>query len=69
MSVITDGDKAMRHAIGQVFPEAAHRLCSWHIEHNVGAMKLGADFISGLNWFMKNSLTIEEFEHKWRSLV
>ncbi|CAN1140466.1 Protein FAR1-RELATED SEQUENCE 5 [Linum perenne] len=28
VSVITDGDKAMRHAIGQVFPEAAHRLCS-----------------------------------------
>ncbi|CAN1143527.1 Protein FAR1-RELATED SEQUENCE 5 [Linum perenne] len=69
VSVITDGDKAMRHAIGEVFPEAAHRLCSWHIDRNAGAQKLSPEFMSGLNGFMKNRISIEEFEQKWQILV
>ncbi|CAN1128601.1 Protein FAR1-RELATED SEQUENCE 5 [Linum perenne] len=69
VSVITDGDKAMRHAIGQVFPEAAHRLCSWHIDRNAGAFKLGTEFMRDLNGFMKNRMSICEFEEQWKNLV
>ncbi|CAN1128097.1 Protein FAR1-RELATED SEQUENCE 5 [Linum perenne] len=69
VSIIIDGDKAMRHAIGEVFPEAAHRLCSWHIDRNAGAQKLGPEFMCGLNGFMKNRISIEEFEQKWQILV
>ncbi|CAN1345351.1 Protein FAR1-RELATED SEQUENCE 5 [Linum perenne] len=33
--VITDGDRAMSSAIKSEFPEATHRLCSWHLNNNV----------------------------------
>ena len=32
ISVITDGDKAMRKAIKKVLPDTCHRLCSWHLQ-------------------------------------
>ncbi|WJX62741.1 hypothetical protein P8452_47705 [Trifolium repens] len=35
-AVITDGDGAMREAIKQVFPDATHRLCAWHLNRNAG---------------------------------
>ncbi|MED6188371.1 hypothetical protein PIB30_116966 [Stylosanthes scabra] len=34
LSVITDGDPAMRIAIQRVFPNAHHRLCAWHLLRN-----------------------------------
>ncbi|RYR49849.1 hypothetical protein Ahy_A07g036370 [Arachis hypogaea] len=36
-SVITDDDQAMKSAIKAIFPEAHHRLCSWHLLCNVTA--------------------------------
>ncbi|CAL1407495.1 unnamed protein product [Linum trigynum] len=68
-SVIIDGDKAMHQAVSQVFPKAAHRLCSWHIDRNAGDMKLGVKFLQGLNYLMKNRMSIKEFEEKWQRLV
>ncbi|CAN1241497.1 Protein FAR1-RELATED SEQUENCE 5 [Linum perenne] len=59
----------MRHAIGQVFLEAVHHLCSWHIARNAGAIKLGTEFMHGLNGFMKNRMSICEFEEQWETLV
>ncbi|KAI8572537.1 hypothetical protein RHMOL_Rhmol01G0207200 [Rhododendron molle] len=34
VSVMTDGDKAMRRAIKTVFPDVNHRLCIWHLKKN-----------------------------------
>ncbi|KAL4364851.1 hypothetical protein AHAS_Ahas07G0047400 [Arachis hypogaea] len=34
MSIITDGNMQMKSAIKQVFPEAHHRLCAWHLLQN-----------------------------------
>ncbi|CAI0543979.1 unnamed protein product [Linum tenue] len=69
LSVITDGDKAMRQAISQVLPKAAHRLCSWHIDRNAGELRLGLMFLQGLNKFMKSRISVEEFEESWQHLV
>ncbi|KAL4345019.1 hypothetical protein AHAS_Ahas11G0236500 [Arachis hypogaea] len=33
--VIMDGDNAMKSAIEEVFPNATHRLCAWHLYKNV----------------------------------
>ncbi|KAK2656035.1 hypothetical protein Ddye_009087 [Dipteronia dyeriana] len=35
ITVVTDGDKAIREAIKLVMPGSIHRLCSWHLERNV----------------------------------
>jgi len=34
VSVITDGDLAMKNAIKKVFPNAPHRLCAWNLLKN-----------------------------------
>ncbi|CAL5406315.1 unnamed protein product [Camellia sinensis] len=34
VSVLTDGDMAMREAIQKVFPSAKHHLCNWHMHRN-----------------------------------
>ncbi|CAL2255653.1 unnamed protein product [Prunus armeniaca] len=34
ISILTDGDEAMRKAIDNVFPMSNHRLCSWHVSRN-----------------------------------
>ncbi|KAI8555919.1 hypothetical protein RHMOL_Rhmol05G0213400 [Rhododendron molle] len=34
LSVLTDGDKAMRRAIKNVLPNARYRLCKWHLKKN-----------------------------------
>jgi len=34
-SIVTDGDGAMREAIKEVFPNAIHHLCGWHLSKNV----------------------------------
>ncbi|RYR29224.1 hypothetical protein Ahy_B01g053572 isoform A [Arachis hypogaea] len=31
VSIITDGDRKMKSVIEQVFPEAHHQLCAWHL--------------------------------------
>ncbi|XP_058721827.1 protein FAR1-RELATED SEQUENCE 5-like [Vicia villosa] len=33
-AVVTDGDGAMRESIKQVFLDATHRLCAWHLKKN-----------------------------------
>lgn len=38
ISVVTDGDLAMRKAISNIFPDARHRLCTWHLERNAAKM-------------------------------
>ena len=35
LTVITDGDNAMRQAIGALMTGVVHHLCSWHIKQNV----------------------------------
>ncbi|KAL4300642.1 hypothetical protein AHAS_Ahas17G0221300 [Arachis hypogaea] len=35
--VVTDGDEAMKAAIQEIFPNATHQLCGWHIQKNVTA--------------------------------
>ncbi|KAJ1400492.1 MULE transposase domain [Sesbania bispinosa] len=37
ISIITDGDLAMRNAIRVVFPTARHRLYAWHLIRNLQA--------------------------------
>ncbi|EOY25575.1 FAR1-related sequence 5-like protein [Theobroma cacao] len=37
ISVVIDGDRAMRKALEMVFPGVRHRLCSWHLARNAQA--------------------------------
>ncbi|KAL6347547.1 hypothetical protein AAG906_026072 [Vitis piasezkii] len=69
ISVVTDGDKAMRKAIKKVLPHACHRLCSWHLQRNAFTNVHIKDFTSifARCMFMRGSA--EEFEKVWHQMV
>ncbi|XP_057730095.1 protein FAR1-RELATED SEQUENCE 5-like [Arachis stenosperma] len=70
--VVTDGDKVMKTAIREIFPNATHRLCGWHIQKNRKSWasaylrdKFCAEFITtsrceAINNFIKRFICIRQ---------
>jgi zinc finger SWIM domain-containing protein 3 len=67
-SVITDGDHAMARAISKVFPNADHRLCSWHIEQNM-IRHLRKTKLSDFRKFVYYYRNVDEFESRWADFL
>ena len=72
--IITDQCRAMKKAIEELLVNTVHRFCFWHIFKKMiekmasiaGKHKtLSEDFRSAI----KNSLSVEEFESRWKGLV
>ncbi|CAJ2644600.1 unnamed protein product [Trifolium pratense] len=69
-AVVTDGDGAMREAIKQIFPDANHRLCAWHLNKNASEnVKNGNNFLDGFSKAMYSNFTIDEFEEYWSQMI
>ncbi|XP_058746995.1 protein FAR-RED IMPAIRED RESPONSE 1-like [Vicia villosa] len=45
--VVTDGDGATRESIKQIFPDATHWLCAWHLNKNEGENVKKSQFLDG----------------------
>lgn len=69
VSVITDGDLAMRNAIRRVFPNAHHRLCVWHLIRNVTSNTKDPKFLPKFKQCMFCGFEVDEFEHRWAVVV
>ncbi|RVW31137.1 Protein FAR1-related sequence 5 [Vitis vinifera] len=69
ISVVTDGDKAMRKAIKKVLPHACHRLCSWHLQRNAFTNVHIKDFASIFARCMFMHGSAEDFEKVWHQMV
>ncbi|KAI8530690.1 hypothetical protein RHMOL_Rhmol11G0079100 [Rhododendron molle] len=69
ISVVTDGDLAMRNAIRNIFPHARHRLCSWHLERNAAKNVHRPEFVSDFTKLMQMECEVEEFESLWADMV
>lgn len=69
VSVITDGDAAMRNAIRRVFPNAHHRLCAWHLIRNATSNVKNPNFVSKFKQCMLGDVDIVEFNRLWDKLV
>ncbi|XP_010246754.1 PREDICTED: protein FAR1-RELATED SEQUENCE 5-like isoform X2 [Nelumbo nucifera] len=67
ISVVTDCDKALRKAIKNHFPDAQHRLCSFHISENV--VSHCANIIGDFNNCMNMEGTPEQFEEAWNKMI
>ncbi|KAI5339418.1 hypothetical protein L3X38_018690 [Prunus dulcis] len=73
-AILTDQDQAMKAAITEVFPNARHRFCLWHILRKI-PQKLGevlrkhGNFMGVFNNCTYNSWTVEDFEQKWQNMV
>ncbi|XP_042974208.1 protein FAR1-RELATED SEQUENCE 6-like isoform X2 [Carya illinoinensis] len=72
-AIITDQDRAMKNAIGIVFPDTKHRYCLWYIMQKLPE-KLGSHSeYNGLKYAIQNAVydtqSCEEFEEKWGQLM
>uniref|UniRef100_A0A2N9HBQ1 SWIM-type domain-containing protein n=1 Tax=Fagus sylvatica TaxID=28930 RepID=A0A2N9HBQ1_FAGSY len=69
VSVVTDGDRAMRNAINTVFPNANHRLCSWHLARNAKQHIKNSAALQAFHKLMNDIQTRDQFEEKWNSMI
>ncbi|KAI5345018.1 hypothetical protein L3X38_012895 [Prunus dulcis] len=73
-AILTDQDQTKKAAIAEVFPNARHRFCLWHILRKI-PQKLGevlrkhGNFMGVFNNCIYNSWTVEDFEQKWQDMV
>nr|KYP59904.1 Protein FAR1-RELATED SEQUENCE 5 [Cajanus cajan] len=74
-SIVTDGDGAMWEAIKQVFPNATHRLCGWHLQKNACQNVKNSNFLADFkramygNFSSSGNFSSTEFEKFWQELV
>ncbi|XP_020205881.1 protein FAR1-RELATED SEQUENCE 5, partial [Cajanus cajan] len=69
MSIITDGDVAMKNAIRKVFPNSHHRLCAWHLLRNATTNIKKPAFTKDLRKCMLGEYEIGEFRKKWSEML
>lgn len=74
ISITTDHDRVIRLAVNQVFPEARHRFCKWHIfkecqEKLSHVLSEHPNFESELHKCVNSTESTEEFESCWCSLI
>ncbi|XP_028122067.1 protein FAR1-RELATED SEQUENCE 5-like [Camellia sinensis] len=69
VSVLIDGDKAMREAIRRVFPDARHRLCNWHLGKNVVSNVHKSGFAHAFKQCMDMETDEAKFEDGWTRMV
>ncbi|RYR38585.1 hypothetical protein Ahy_A09g043642 [Arachis hypogaea] len=69
MSIITDGDRKMKSLIEQVFPEAHHRLCAWHLLRNAMSNIGKPKFTMMFRDCMLGDYEVRTIQKKWFEMV
>ncbi|XP_028060050.1 protein FAR1-RELATED SEQUENCE 5-like [Camellia sinensis] len=69
VSVLTDGDKAMREAIKRVFLDARHQLCNWHLGKNTVSNVHKSGFAHVFKQCMDVEMDEAKFEEGWTRMV
>lgn len=70
ISIVTDGDRAMRKAIKKVIPEARHRLCVWHLQRNAQShVRNKPNFTKVFTKCIFEYFTPTEFDKLWWNMV
>ncbi|XP_045831448.1 protein FAR1-RELATED SEQUENCE 5-like [Trifolium pratense] len=69
LRVVTDGDNAMREAIKCVFPNASHRLCSWHIHQNALENVKNKIFCQEFSSLVYSTCSPARFESEWQRII
>ncbi|XP_028107983.1 protein FAR1-RELATED SEQUENCE 5-like [Camellia sinensis] len=69
VSVLTDGDMAMREAIQKVFPNAKHCLCNWHMHKNAKHNVRIVGFEGHFKHLMDLDANEVVFDEAWSKMV
>ncbi|XP_025703524.1 protein FAR1-RELATED SEQUENCE 5-like [Arachis hypogaea] len=67
--VVTDGDESMKEAIRTEFPNATHRLCTWHLARNAISNIKDNDFCAAFKTAVYGHFEVEEFDQYWADMV
>ncbi|XP_057719698.1 protein FAR1-RELATED SEQUENCE 5-like [Arachis stenosperma] len=67
--VVTDGDEAIKAVIREIFPDATHRLCGWHIQKNVTANIKNKNFFNDFRRCLYAPWHPDEFEEYWENMI
>ncbi|KAK9285708.1 hypothetical protein L1049_024907 [Liquidambar formosana] len=72
--IITDQDKSFKEAIAEVFPDAHHCFCLWHILRKIPEnveciMNRYENFMAKFNKCIYRSWTDEQFEKRWWKMI
>ncbi|XP_052174416.1 protein FAR1-RELATED SEQUENCE 8-like isoform X2 [Diospyros lotus] len=72
-TILTDQCKALKTAIGEVFPRAHHRFClplvMQNILENLGELQESEVFRTVLSRTVHNSIKLDEFESAWEDMI
>jgi hypothetical protein len=66
--VITDADGSMMKAIGIVFKDVWHRVCTWHVERNM-KKHLNHDSLNEFRSLIYYNSSEEVFEQRWSAYI
>ncbi|RYQ85030.1 hypothetical protein Ahy_B10g104515 [Arachis hypogaea] len=69
ISVITNGDLSMKFTIEKEFSIAHHRLCAWHMIHNLTSNIGKPQFTSMFKKCILDNYEIDIFRQKWFEIV
>ncbi|KAL4329546.1 hypothetical protein AHAS_Ahas13G0310900 [Arachis hypogaea] len=67
--VVTDGDRAMREAILEVFPGIPHRLFAWHLYRNAVQNIKNKHFWDNFSVLLYGQFTVQIFEQRWNEII
>ncbi|XP_056688553.1 protein FAR1-RELATED SEQUENCE 5-like [Spinacia oleracea] len=73
ITIMTDQAPSIAAGIRNVFPDARHRLCTWHIGENskkhIGQYRALDSFSDIFNYLLKYCETAAEFEYHWPRML
>ncbi|XP_025625110.1 protein FAR1-RELATED SEQUENCE 5-like [Arachis hypogaea] len=67
--VVTDGDEAMKAEVQEIFLNATHQLCGWHIQNNVTANIKSKSFFDDFRRCLYAPWHPDEFEEYWENMI
>ncbi|KAL4344225.1 hypothetical protein AHAS_Ahas11G0157100 [Arachis hypogaea] len=67
--VVTDFDKSIQEAIRSEFPNATHRLCTWHLAQSVVVNIKDKEICVAFKTAMYGNFDVEEFNNYCVDLV
>ncbi|XP_016196072.1 protein FAR1-RELATED SEQUENCE 5-like [Arachis ipaensis] len=68
-AVITDGDLAMRDAVKNVLPDAAHRLCGWHPQRNACENIKNSNLLHDFKGLIYDNNDHRDFDRRWAAIL
>ncbi|KAI9177796.1 hypothetical protein LWI28_019400 [Acer negundo] len=69
ISILTDGDEAMRQAIDEIFPNPRHRICGWHVSKNATTHLHKEEKKSPFRYLLYKQISEDEFKELWKEML